>query len=80
VTCPLCDLEKKTHWYHENESFVVCECLSCEVPMYVWKSHVLVPTVVEQRTMYDDAKKRFPDRKIDLVRRGVPDHFHFHCR
>lgn len=80
MTCPLCNLEKKSHWYFECKSFIVCECIICKVPMYVWRKHEFVPTVQEQRKMYKDARKRFPDRKIDLARRKIPEHFHFHMR
>ena len=80
MTCSLCILKIKTNLYYECEDFTVLDCMSCKVPMYVWKVHSMFPTVIQQRIMYDDAKKRFPNKRIDLARRKIPEHFHFHMR
>lgn len=80
VDCPLCNLKKKTHWYYENELFIICDCLSCKVPMYVWKDHDNFPTVQQRIMMYTDANQRFSGRSISLLRRSIKNHFHFHCR
>jgi hypothetical protein len=39
MTCELCLLEKRTHWYYENSEFVITECDTCHIPMAVWKHH-----------------------------------------
>jgi len=78
VNCPLCNLEKKTHWYFENDKYIICECLTCKVPMYVWKDHDSFPTTDERIEMYSDANRRFPGRNLRLLRRKIPQHFHFH--
>jgi len=77
--CPLCNLKKKTHWYFENDKYIICDCLTCKVPMYVWKSHEF-PTIQQRIKMYSDAQRRFPNRELSLLRRTVPGHFHFHMR
>jgi len=79
MDCLLCILEKKTKIYYENKLYTILDCATCNVPMYVWKSHEF-PTVKQRIEMYSDANKRFPDRKLDLVRRQIPEHFHFHMR
>ena len=78
MKCPLCNLEKKTRWYFENDKYVICNCLTCKVPMYVWKDHDIFPTTEERIQMYSDAQKRFPGKKLRLLRRKIPQHFHFH--
>jgi len=80
MDCPLCNLEKKTHWHFECEEFIICDCLICKVPMYVWKSHDIFPTMQQRIEMYNDARRRFPDKEISLLRRNIKDHFHFHMR
>lgn len=79
MTCPLCILEHKTKVFYENDLFIVLDCLTCKVPMYVWKKHKF-PTTKQKISMYSDAQQRFPDRKLSLIRRNLPKHFHFHCR
>jgi len=78
MDCPLCNLEKKTHWYFENDKYIICDCLTCKVPMFVWKDHDIFPTVQERIEMCSDGKRRFPDKEPRLLRRQIPDHFHFH--
>lgn len=43
ASCPLCrlwkDREVRTHLWHENDTFVVVECETCNIPMIVLKSH-----------------------------------------
>ena len=80
MDCELCNLKKLTHWYFECDLFIICDCLCCNVPMYVWKNHNIFPTIEQRIEMYNDAKRRFPDKEISLLRRKIPDHFHFHMR
>ena len=77
--CPLCEMHAKTHWYYDGPDFLICDCLTCKVPMYVWKDHNF-PTQEQLSEMVTDARSRFPDRQIDMRRRQIPDHFHFHMR
>ena len=79
--CPLCkdNFKRVTFWYYENQYFVICDCIACKVPMYVWRSHNF-PSREQARQMIDDAECRFPGKTIDVSRRQVPNHFHFHVR
>lgn len=37
--CELCNLERKTRWYFENSFMIICDCLTCGIPMVVLKRH-----------------------------------------
>lgn len=37
--CELCNLERKTKWYYEDDFIVICDCLTCRIPMVVLKKH-----------------------------------------
>ena len=77
--CKLCKFEKLTSWHFEEEKFIVMDCIKCEVPMYVWKSHIF-PTEEEVEVMVLHAKEHFPDTELDFKRRAIPEHYHFHAR
>ena len=79
MNCPLCKLEKLTEWFFECKTFVVIECCTCHVPMYVWRSHIF-PSWNQIEAMISDAKSRFPEWRIDFRRRKISDHYHFHLR
>jgi hypothetical protein len=79
MTCPLCNLKKITKWYYESPTYVICDCVSCRVPMYVWRDHKF-PSGDQVTEMVDDAKERFPGYRLDFRRRMVPAHYHFHVR
>lgn len=44
VSCPLCRLyinrEIKTALHYEDGSCIIVDCITCDVPMAVYKSHV----------------------------------------
>ena len=44
ATCPLCEMEKITHWHHEDDLVIVCDCMTCDYPMIVLKRHTMSPT------------------------------------
>ena len=37
--CELCKLERLTKWYYEDDVIVICDCLTCGMPMLVFRSH-----------------------------------------
>ena len=45
--CELCELQKRTQWYDENDTplgskeFVLMECDSCDLPMVVLRAHTM---------------------------------------
>ncbi len=77
--CQLCDLKKITNWHFENDDFVVLDCDTCNVPMYVWRDHEF-PSKIDVLLMINHSQKHFPDRKINFRRRKIPEHYHFHMR
>ena len=77
--CQLCNLKKITNWHFENDDFVVLDCKTCDVPMYVWRDHEF-PSKMDVLLMINHSQKYFTDRKIDFRRRKIPNHYHFHMR
>lgn len=83
--CELCNLEKKTKWYFEDTNWIICDCLTCKMPMAVYKKHTLVVpgehmmdifhaiSIVWDNVRADKFEFRFEQRK-------VKDHFHFHIK
>ena len=86
MTCPLCDLEKKTHWYYECDEFVICDCLTCGVPMLVWREHTMT---VDYGTLLSGilrlgqyAREKWGQEtsiRMRFKQRLIPDHFHVHA-
>jgi len=88
MSCELCNLEKKTKWYYEDERFVVCDCETCKVPMIVLKRH---STELNQEELIDlmwiltNAIPKYDSRgllavRLDQNRRKISDHWHAHIR
>ena len=77
--CPLCELTHLTKWYHITPDFIIMDCKTCHIPMYVWRNHEF-PNDKEVLIMLEDAKTRFPNRKVDMKRRRIHDHWHMHLR
>jgi len=57
--CPICNLEKKTRWYYEDENVIICDCMSCRIPMLVLKEHGHIPSPVEREELLKLVKKLF---------------------
>ena len=77
--CDLCKLDKITYWHYESKFWVIIDCCICKTPMYVYRSHE-EPSLRIVDEMLKDAEQRFPNRMIDMRRKKIPDHFHFHIR
>lgn len=79
TNCPLCNLEHKTHWYYETPEFVVCDCLTCSVPMVVLHEHTMQlrpETLIDiLSTLHDLFGPAFTLR---CNQRVVSDHLHWH--
>jgi len=81
--CELCNLEKKTKWYYEDDTFIICDCLTCKVPMIVAKYHhslveTMRPEVFESYVnglVRGVLKRKFHFRR---EQRKVKDHWHWH--
>jgi len=70
--CSLCQLSVDHKW-------IVVICKTCNVPMFVYQFHS-EPSQKELDEAVKLAKKLFPGRTVDLTRRSIPDHAHFHMR
>ena len=83
--CPLCDLQKKTHWYIETPWVIVCDCLTCEKPLAVLKRHTMTPTKQEISKMESalagiaNAVYGQNEWRLRREQRNIPDHIHFHA-
>lgn len=81
MTCVLCDLvydrDVKTELHWENERFMIVECLTCRVPMLVFKEH-REWDAGELQLAIKAATALFPSCSIRMQRRQILDHPHFH--
>lgn len=85
--CPLCQLDKITTWYHEEEDFVILDCEICGVPMGVMREH---GTVITNQVSYDRMIVKLSEVAdqvfgqcnwwLDKVERTIKDHKHAHAR
>jgi len=80
VSCELCNLEKKTKWYYEDDRFIICDCLTCGTPMVVWKEHTLDCTAEERGKITEVCKRLFGERFLAfrVTMRKIPNHLHWH--
>jgi len=81
--CPLCNLERRTHRYFESSSWIICDCVTCRVPMVVYCEHMASEEDIGEDKVgdiVDIAQTMFPDRRPDFEMRSFPEHFHFHMR
>jgi len=84
--CELCELERKTKWYYEDEDIVVCDCTVCKVPQVIWREHSMTPPRSIECKMISkltEVAREFygnDDWYIDTNQRKIPDHLHWHAR
>tara|TARA_R100000008_G_scaffold63351_1_gene40565 strand:+ start:1414 stop:1731 length:318 start_codon:yes stop_codon:yes gene_type:complete len=87
MMCGLCELKTKIHTYDDSDPrWVIIDCMSCVLPMIVWRGHVTVIPHVDNKAM-EEALRKVADSKfgrdnyfIDKVQRTIPDHLHWHAR
>jgi hypothetical protein len=86
MACPLCTLERRTHWYTETAQWAIVQCDTCGVPMAVWRAHTEEIPEDEKAAMLAELA-RVADRELgegrwwlDGVRRMIPAHPHWHAR
>lgn len=76
--CMLCEMEQKTHWYIETQTFVVAEKLSGG-PFVVAKRHTTELTDEEWWRARHVSELMFgEDIELDVRMGMVPDHWHAH--
>ncbi len=83
--CLLCQAEKITPWYLDDELCWIAECTICVLPMVVWKSHDPDPDAATKaelhRRLAEVVGEHFTfDHWIDDEMRRIPDHYHAHAR
>jgi len=79
MSCELCNLEKKTKWYHEDNEFIICDCLTCKIPMIVYRKHTMTIPTTSLRWALCLIGSLFGVRaKLRLKQRKISDHWHAH--
>jgi hypothetical protein len=83
--CDLCAAERRTPWFHEDETCWVGDCQICRTPMVVWRRHGADPPEAERAHMLARLAEVAEARlgagfRIDPVMRRIPGHFHAHAR
>ena len=78
--CELCNLEKKTNWYYEDEEFIICECETCRIPMIISKEHAGEVTRLTESYIRGLVKGVFDGKKFHFRKsqRIVFFHWHWH--
>lgn len=82
--CLLCQAERITHWYHEDDLCWIADCTICATPMVVWRWHGVDPSDEDRQAMLErlsaTAGAVFDGHYYDANMRNIPDHFHVHAR
>ena len=79
AACELCNLERLTTWHHAHGLFVSCDCLTCGIPILIFRSHG--PRTEEEHL---EARIKIIEYygkwliKIRVKPRKVIDHEHWH--
>jgi hypothetical protein len=83
--CELCQAERVTEWFHEDDECWIAECEQCYVPMVVWKRHdpnpsegVRVALLARLSTVVADHYGY--EHWVDDHMRSIPTHYHAHAR
>jgi hypothetical protein len=85
ATCLLCEAEKITEWFHEDDDCWIAECTQCALPMVVWKLHDAAPDDQVKATLHARlaevvARDWTFVHYVDDHMRMIPDHYHAHAR
>lgn len=79
MSCSLCDMEQKTKWHVVDPRFIICDCLSCDLPMVVYRLHGKEPSEELKEEMLKIAKKIFGENiKFRGFTRNIPKEVHWH--
>lgn len=83
--CLLCAAERITPWHHEDDDCWIADCLICETPMVVWRTHglpeePLALLLLGRLATVASARYGEDGFRIDRERRRIPDHWHAHAR
>lgn len=83
--CPLCQAERLTPWYRDDELCWIAECTICVTPMVVLRDHVRDPgpevKAELHRRLAEVVGEHFTfEHYVDDDMRQIPDHYHAHGR
>ena len=80
MECRLCNLEKVTKWFYEDEYFIVCNCSTCGCKMIVLKKHEVKLTAMECERLIELLIKFAENRRVRFERKTIHDHWHMHIK
>lgn len=81
MSCELCNLQKKSKWFYEDDDFLIVDCLTCgpNAPMLVIKEHTMHPDYKLIDRMVAKAQELFGLRvTFRTQQRKLLGHFHWH--
>lgn len=77
--CLLCEIEKKTRWLYESDKIIICDCMTCNIPMVVVRRHTMKLKADELVEITTACKELFGgDYEFRKDQRKIPDHLHWH--
>lgn len=79
--CELCNLERNSMWYYEDEDFIICNCITCKIPMIVTKDHDRIPGgEITKAYIKGLVKGVFHGKNFHFRKeqRKIKDHWHWH--
>lgn len=79
MSCELCELKPLTSWHYVDDIIVICDCLTCGVPMLVFRQHGEIPLAEEHHArakLIELYGKRLV--KVRMKARKIKDHWHWH--
>jgi len=77
--CELCEFKRLTRWHYEDDIIVICDCLTCGVPMLVFRRHGNRPLAEElhaRQKVIEFYGKRLVKMRTESHR--IRDHWHWH--
>ena len=79
MSCELCELEKHTRWHYADDTIVICDCLTCGVPMLVFRRHGDI-SLAEEHHARQKIIELYGKRlvKVRMKARKIKEHIHWH--
>ena len=87
MNCDLCKLVQGnvvTRKYYEDNKWIIVDCKTCNIPMIVYKEHIMIPKI-QHRWQVEELFKQHVNVNhavffIDERMKCIPDHYHCHYR
>lgn len=77
--CQLCDLQKKTKWFYEDDKWIICECKTCNRAMIVYKKHTMFVPIADWFAIFNQITSLFGNQiTLRFEQRKIKNHFHIH--